>query len=287
VNSLNEIRHGMAIKDFVAEFDAGTLSLANSGEFSVAPLHPPSRVVGDPTSEGYARWVMSVWQEVTGRAQYQPDVDEAFDVPIDEFLRRPYPYSSGSAAEVGNYLGAIAWMLRRVSPAAGDRVVEYGSGWGLLAMNLAMLGCNVTAVDLNPPSVALLRRRAEAWGVGLDVVEATFLEYAASGVDLIVFFEAFHHCDRPFQLLDQCTTQLRPGGRMILLADAIYDGFYCPWGVRLDGSATFMARSVGWLELGFEREFFYRQLAIRGFEVEDHRSSELGAYGTLIVATRR
>src|SRR5688572_21464689 len=142
MSAVDEVRHGMTIPEFVDQFEAGRLSLAESGRFSVAELPPPHEVIADPTSESYGDWVMNLWRSITGRTAYRPEVDEAFDVPIDQFLRGPYPYSSGSAIEVGNYLGAIAWMLRVVEPRPEHRVVEYGSGWGLLALNLAMLRCD-------------------------------------------------------------------------------------------------------------------------------------------------
>lgn len=275
----------LSVQEFAELFDAGRLSLERSHEFSVAPITPPADVA--PDSSAYAAWVLQTWSAITGRASYDAETDEAFDVPFDQFLRQPYPHSSGSAVEVGNYLGSVAWFLREIAPSPDDRVVEYGSGWGHLALHLAMLGCDVTAVDLNEPSAELLTARAARWGVPLTVATDTFLDFEAPTSDLIVFFESFHHCADPFRLLDRCRNQLRTGGRLVFLADAIYDHFYCPWGVRLDGSATFMARHVGWLELGFERAFFYEQLGARGFEVRDLRSDQFGAYGSLVIATLR
>jgi SAM-dependent methyltransferase len=279
------IRHGLSIQEFISLYNAGQLSLDNASQFSALVAPPPPGILADPAGETYASWVMSVWKEITGRTRYRPDVDEAFDLPLEQFLRRPWPHHSGSAVEVGNYMGAISWLFRVIQPRPGDRIVEFGSGWGLLALNLAMFGCNVTAVDLNEDSIALLRRRSELWGVSLDLVRATFLEYAASECDLILFFEAFHHCNQPLELLTACRRYLRPGGRVVFLAEPIYEAFYCPWGVRLDGHAIFMARQFGWLELGFEHGYFLNQLTSRGFHVAEHKSPDLGAFGTMLVAT--
>ena len=46
-----------------------------------------------------------------------------------------------------------------------------------------------------------------------------------------------------------------------------------------------MARHNGWLELGFERTFFLNELTARGFQIAEHRAPDLGAHGTMIVAT--
>ena len=87
----------------------------------------------------------------------------------------------------------------------------------------------------------------------LTVLRSPFLEFELDRkADAIIFFEAFHHCDRPLELLDRCVGMLNPGGRLIFVADAIYDGFHAPWGLRLDGSAVYVARRYGWLELGFD-----------------------------------
>jgi SAM-dependent methyltransferase len=280
-----DIRLGLDIDGFAELFDAGRLSLAIWDQFSVDVPPPGAALAAEPFSERYHAWVMGVWRAVTGRDAYRPDVDEAFDVPPEEFLRSPWPYSSGDPAEVGRYMGAIAWMLRVVEPRPGSRVVELGSGWGLLALQLAMLGCTTTAVDLNPASVRLLRARADAWGVPLEVAQASFLDFDLPECDAIVFFESFHHCDRPFELIDRCRARLRPGGRILFLAEPFYDDFSCPWGVRTDGAALFMARANGWLELGYQRAFFVDALRARGFEVVEHAAADLGAHGTLLVAS--
>jgi len=80
--------------------------------------------------------------------------------------------------------------------------------------------------------------------------------------------------------------QLTDGGRLLFLADAIYDDFYVPWGVRLDGAAAFMAAQQGWLELGFRRDFFEAELAARGFTSTWDVLGWLGPYGTVLVADR-
>lgn len=280
------IRHGMSVAEFTAAYDSGVLTLERSPEFSVALDGEPWRDL-DPHSPEYRDWVLNVWRSLSGRAAYDPDVDEVFDASDQALLARPYPFSTGDGSEVGNYMGAIAWLLRVVRPRAGQRVVELGSGWGHLAVTLAMLGCETTAVDLNPSSVALLRERARGWNVELNIAESSFLGFAPHGTyDHVVYFEAFHHCDQPFALLDKSVEMLAPDGLLVFLSDAVYDGFYCPWGVRIDGSATFMTRYAGWLELGFERGFFNDELAKRGLTSEVHWEPSLGAYGHMIVARR-
>jgi len=277
---------GLSLDEFRRRFEAGALSLERWEEASIDPSEfgpPPD----DPHSTRYAEWVMATWRAITKRHRYEPEVDETFEIPGEEFLARPYPYSSSNPTEVSNYLGAVAAAVARMGIPPPARVVEYGSGWGHLALTLAATGYSVSAIDLNSASVDLLRRRSAALGVALDVVQSSFLDHRSdSQADVIVFFEAFHHCERPFELFDRCTQTLSASGRIVFIAEAIYDDFYAPWGVRLDGSAAFMAAQQGWLELGFRRDFFERELAQRGFDVSWEVLPWLGAYGTVMVAQR-
>jgi SAM-dependent methyltransferase len=276
-------QHGLGLDDFLAQYDAGRLRIEDAPTFSLrTDVFAGTHL--DPHSVEYRTAVLDLWSRITGRHSYDPEVDEAFPLDFDQYLARPFPYSSGDPVVVGQYLGAVGWFLRTVRPAVGARVVELGAGWGHLSLSLAMLGCAVTAVDLNKASVELLRERAGRWRVDLEVVESEFLTFAAADVDLVVFFEAFHHTADPFALLDRCRAMLRPGGKLVFLADAIYDGFYCPWGIRLDGDAVYMARHAGWLELGFERSFMYRELRRRGLRLGEASAPELGGYGTLVIA---
>jgi SAM-dependent methyltransferase len=228
---------------------------------------------------------MDSWRRISGRAAYEPSIDETFDLNDSDFLAHPYPYSSRNPAEVGGYMGAVAHAITLIGAAPPATVVELGAGWGHLSFMLAASGYEVTAIDLNPASVQLLRRRANALGVPLTVEQRGFLDGdLPASTDCIVFFEAFHHCHEPFLLLDRCVGALREGGMMLFVSEAIYDGFHAPWGMRLDGSATFMTAQEGWLELGFDRHFFEAELRSRGLVTEWTKLDHLGPYGTFMTA---
>ncbi len=282
-----DVAPALSIDDFRRRYARGELSLARWTECCIEPSDVEG-LDGDPRSPAYAEAVRTTWSRITGRDEYDAEVDETFELDDADYLAHPYPYSSRNPDEVSNYLGAVAAAVGRIGVPPPARIVEYGSGWGHLALALASTGYDVTAVDLNPASVELLRRRAAALGVALDVRQCGFLDFVAdSPVDVIVFFESFHHCERPFDLLDRCRDLLAGSGRIVFLAEAIYDGFYAPWGVRLDGSAAFMAAQQGWLELGFRRDFFTAELTSRGFDVSWEVVPSLGAYGTVMLADVR
>ncbi len=205
---------------------------------------------------------MGTWYALTGRTRYRAVDDETFELDDQDFLARPWPFCSSDPVVVGHYFGAVAAIMTLIGAKPPARIVEFGAGWGHLSLHLAATGFRVSAVDLNPPSVALLRRRASLLGVDLNVVEGSFLDFEPDGpIDTFVFFESFHHCEAPFELLDRCTRQLAVGGRILFAADGIYDDFRAPWGVRLDDEAALMTARHGWLELGFFRPFLEGEIA--------------------------
>jgi 2-polyprenyl-3-methyl-5-hydroxy-6-metoxy-1,4-benzoquinol methylase len=274
----------LLVEEFRRRFEAGLLSLDQWDTFSILASEIPLDHAA-PHSEQYAAVVMDSWARISGRSEYEPAVDEVFDLDDGDYRSFPYPYSSRDPHAISGYLGAVAHAVSLVGTSPPARVIEFGSGWGHLALTLASSGYDVTAVDLNTASVELLRRRAEALHVPLIVERCGFLDFEASGrFDCVVFFEAFHHCHRPFELLDRCTELLNDGGVLLFVAEAFYDGFYAPWGVRLDGSAAFMTAQEGWLELGFSRPFIESELSARGYVTSWSVLDHLGPYGTFMVA---
>lgn len=277
---------GLSLQEFRARFERGEFSMENPEAASLDPEQLVDRSL-DPLSEEYAARVMQAWSAVSGRVAYVAESSESFDLDLDLHMGQPWPYISGDPVEVAHYFGAVARTLELLERPPPARIIEYGSGWGHMALMLAATGYDVTAVDLNASSVELLRRRAEALDIPLHVHRASFLEYRPEGqVDAIVFYEAFHHCDRPFELLDLCAKWLVPGGQLIFVADAFYPGFYAPWGVRQSGDAAIMTASEGWLELGFDLEFFIHELRVRGFATEFITDDRLGAHGTFLIGRR-
>ena len=66
-------------------------------------------------------------------------------------------------------------------PLKGMRLVDIGSGGGLVSEPLARLGATVTGIDLAAESVAAARAHAEAGGLSIDYRVQSIEELAASG----------------------------------------------------------------------------------------------------------
>lgn len=114
----------------------------------------------------------------------------------------------------------IGWVGRE----AGDRprVVDLGagSGTGSLAIARELPGSTVTAVDLSPPMLAHLRRRAEAAGLGdrIRIVEADLDQpWPDLGpTDVIWAAASMHHMADPAKALASAFGALRPGGLLVI-----------------------------------------------------------------------
>jgi SAM-dependent methyltransferase len=110
---------------------------------------------------------------------------------------------------------------------ATSAVLDLGAGAGQFALPAARRFGHVTAVDISPVMVSVLRDRAAAAGLAnLDCVRAGFLSYSHSGAPLdgVYTRNALHQLPDFWKViaLDRIARMLRPGG-VLRLRDLIYD----------------------------------------------------------------
>lgn len=107
-----------------------------------------------------------------------------------------------------------------------SRVVDLGAGTGQFALAAARRFGHVTAVDVSPAMLAVLRDRAGAGLANLDCVNAGFLGYVHAGppADGVYTRNALHQIPDFWKgiALDRIARTLRPGG-VLRLRDLIYD----------------------------------------------------------------
>ncbi|WP_242396320.1 N5-glutamine methyltransferase family protein [Anaeromyxobacter oryzisoli] len=97
-----------------------------------------------------------------------------------------HPHYGVYAPIRGEYVELVARAAAEW-PVAGKRVLEVGTGTGVLAVVLARAGARVTATDLDPRAVACARENARRLGVAdrVEVVAADLFP-ATAPVDLVV-----------------------------------------------------------------------------------------------------
>jgi ubiquinone/menaquinone biosynthesis C-methylase UbiE len=175
-------------------------------------------------------------------------------------------------------------------------VVDLGAGTGRFSLAAARRFGQVTAVDISPAMVQLLRDRAAAAGVvNLRCVHAGFLSYQHAGpsADAVYTRNALHQLPDFWKgvALDRIAGMLRPGG-VLRLRDLIYDfqpsqaeAVFQRW---LDSAADDPARGYTRADLAEHIRSEYStfrwllepMLAAAGFEIltADFSGSVYGAY---------
>ncbi|POR42581.1 hypothetical protein CRT23_12390 [Methylobacterium sp. V23] len=219
----------------------------------------------DPFSAEYKSAILEIFNDMKEGGYCLDDEAIIFDSPIEE----PSPYNSHHPAMIGGHLAAIATLVRHIDVLPPGRVLDMGFGTGDTSLLLARCGFHVDAVDVNPRFIEMLTHWKERVYVGdkIKVLQTDYdsLEGVAGPYDAITFFESFHHSLNHVDLLKRLTAMLKPGGAIIFAGEPIYDHFSIPWGLRHDeGLATYCIRKMGWMELGFNTQYFLELLEKNG-----------------------
>ncbi len=232
----------------------------------------------DPSSAEYRDFQMALYCRIARKPYALGNERTLFNLSDYE---RPFPYYSRSCVTAGVHLMAIGFLLRMLDLPPGARVLEFGSGWGNSTMEMAKLGLQVTAVDIEPNFCELVRQRAVQERVSVEMVEADFFwaETVSEPYDAVVFFECFHHCDDHMRLLRALHRAVKPGGCVVFAAEPIAPDYPVPWGVRMDGEALWAIHNFGWLELGYRDDYFQQALATAGWTGTRHASGDMGWSG--------
>lgn len=234
----------------------------------------------DPLDTPYRDQQLALWRAITGRSEYQPDRDEETpEIASLDPIRRPGLYSANDAAVAGDHLMAMGHILKISGLTARQRprILEYGAGFGQIALTFARIGFCVETVDISANYCNAVAASSEHYKVDLTPHIGAF-GYNPAGqphaYDLVFFYESFHHC-LDFQLLvHRLVELLKPSGKVLLAGEPIVtnapDIMPYPWGIRLDGENVAVTHARGWMELGFQEEFLVRLFEAAGFRFTKH-----------------
>lgn len=107
---------------------------------------------------------------------------------------------------------------RSVAPFAGLRLLDIGSGGGLISEPMTRLGFAVTGIDAGQETIAAARRHAELSGLAIDYRETTAEALADAGeaFDVVLALEVVEHVADPALFLAAAAALVKPGGALVL-----------------------------------------------------------------------
>jgi 2-polyprenyl-3-methyl-5-hydroxy-6-metoxy-1,4-benzoquinol methylase len=254
--------------------------------FQTFRMEVDQQMPDDPFSDEYRQAVLDqyAWLHGTPYSVANEDLDFDTDAAVDT----PFPYTTQSAATVGEHLMGIGHIIRRFELPPGSRVLELGAGWGNTTLTMAQMGYKVTAVDISPKFTNLIKARAGQINVHVETVAGDFsvIHELDGQFDALLFFESFHHCLDHVDLISGLDRVIAPDGRILFAAEPITNAFTVPWGLRFDGESLWAIRRHGWLELGFQRSYFDQVLGRYGWKVDRAKLNE-SIWGEIFLARRR
>ncbi len=247
--------------------------------------HPPERIPEHPFSDTYREFVMDLYSLIAQAGPYEISHEFSGIDPVTS-AGEPFPYGTRSPKVVANDLRARATLLDAlattgIKPPA--RVVEFGAGWGNVTLELASVGFEVTAVEVDPALCEVIRTRAGSLPISV-VCQDMGSYHSPQPFELAIFFESFHHSSDHLELLrslhDIVTSSVLFGSEPI--GPMAY-----PWGPRLDGLSLWSMRHDHWLELGFTQEYFNQALEHCGWRPRWHSYRRDSAIESACVATSK
>jgi SAM-dependent methyltransferase len=247
----------------------------------------------DPLSLRYAQQQDRLWSLISGRVEaYRPELHE--DTPEVEHLDglvQPGLYLQDTVT-AGHHLIALGHLVMLSGIRPGGRVLEYGAGFGQIALAFARLGAVVDTVDINPHFCDKVSTQARLFKVPLTAHQGEFGFNPNPGVtyDLIVFYESFHHARDFLILITRVHGLLADGGRLLLAGEPVVQldslAVPYPWGIRLDMESAAVVRIRGWYEIGFQEDFLLRSFVQQGFITRKH-PGQISEYATVYEFRKR
>lgn len=211
----------------------------------------------DPFSTSYFDQQVQLYREISGR-----DLDqwsgELHDDNLQPLLNAPNPTGVSDAATLAESIRSLTTMLSLSTVGPTPRVLDLGAGHGLSSEIYAYAGCKVHAIDIDPALGELSRKRSAARNFDIMRSEMNFddlSEVSDSIYEAAFFFQSFHHCLRPWDLIEQLKSKLVSKGIIAFLGEPVQENWWKNWGIRLDPESLYVARKRGWFENGWSYQF--------------------------------
>jgi ubiquinone/menaquinone biosynthesis C-methylase UbiE len=137
-----------------------------------------------------------------------------------------YDETRGYTPEVSAAIGEA--IASRVGATEGTRFLEVGVGTGRIALPLALLGYEVTGVDISQSMMARLRDKLREYAqagrsLQVQLVEADMqsLPFGNAEFDAVIAAHVFHLVSDPRRAAQEALRVLRPHGSLLVCGDMV------------------------------------------------------------------
>lgn len=139
---------------------------------------------------------------------------ESYDATAAEFALLTNRYSEGTAAR----------MLDLAALNGGDRLLDLGTGTGLLARMAAQRGANAVGIDHSAGMLEQAQAAAHEAGVGKATeflqMDAEALTFDDQSFDVAMSLFVLRHLPNPLAAIRELYRTLKPGGRLVVSVGA-------------------------------------------------------------------
>ncbi len=112
----------------------------------------------------------------------------------------------------------LDWINKQ-APLAGKNVIDIGCGGGILSESMAVLGANVTGIDMAPTPLQVAKLHLKETGQQVDYQQITAEKMAdkhAAEFDVVTCMEMLEHVPDPASVVNACARLVKPGGMVFL-----------------------------------------------------------------------
>lgn len=107
-------------------------------------------------------------------------------------------------------------FIRSFVDLSQKRVLDLGSGGGILSEALCQKGAIVTGVDAEETAISVAKAHAKVSGLQIDYICSAIEDYEAPKFDIIVCMEMLEHVSSPKLIIRNCKRLLKDGGFLFL-----------------------------------------------------------------------
>ena len=156
----------------------------------------------------------------------------------------------------------------------GQKVLDLGTGTGVLPRNMYRYGAKWTGTDISPEQIEQAKRLAEAENMDIDflAVSAENMDFQKESFDVITACQCFWYFDHA-RVMPKLAELLKPGGKLLILYMA-----WLPYEDKIAGASEklVLKYSPNWSGAGETRHpIWIPDVASEYFEMEDHEEYDL------------